>query len=154
MGFWSKVKAGAKWLKEKAVGAAKIIYKTVVNGAKAVAHFVGEKVKAGVNAVVEGAKKVMTRLESFVTKAKDFLHTAWTKVKEKIRSFATKAFIGAAHVLKKSGKNCRKKAGISITTKNWGRIMSPRCAGKFPMKIYRRKSRQSLRSKKNTMTVK
>ena len=106
MGLWGKLKAAGK----KFVSAAKIIGKTFYNGVKAAAHFVGEKVKAGVNAVVEGAKKVFTKLESFVTKAKDFLHTAWTKVKEKIRSFATKAFIGAAHVLKKIGQKLQEES--------------------------------------------
>ena len=106
MGLWGKLKAVGK----KVVSAVKIIGKTIYNGVKAAAHFVGEKVKAGVEAVVEGAKKVFTKLESFVTKAKDFLHTAWTKVKEKIRAFATKAFIGAAHVLKKIGQKLQEES--------------------------------------------
>ena len=106
MGLWGKLKAVGK----KFVSAVKIIGKTIYNGVKAAAHFVGEKVKAGVEAVVEGAKKVFTKLESFVTKAKDFLHTAWTKVKEKIRAFATKAFIGAAHVLKKIGQKLQEES--------------------------------------------
>lgn len=106
MGLWGKLKAAGK----KVVSAVKIIGKTIYNGVKAAAHFVGEKVKAGVEAVVEGAKKVFTKLESFVTKAKDFLHTAWTKVKEKIRAFATKAFIGAAHVLKKIGQKLQEES--------------------------------------------